>query len=271
MGRHDHDVATETSSRGRPDRSTMQTAGGRTDHGHPWRLLAALGCLAVGLTLALAMPVTTTAVAASGEATPEIAGVDTAAPTAAESSLVVTDATTEPGDTATHRLVLTEAPNGLAGFETTLEFADDTATVSNASYPEEYRPTTDPIMSADGQSVTVEAADLTDEVTSGATNVTLATIEVRGTDARSTALRVTDAQVDADGGSKIAPSLEAGTLTVADDALAASTQNTDEEAGEVEETDADDSNSSDTVPGFAVGAALAAIAVLTAGLLVRRH
>ncbi|ELY75148.1 hypothetical protein [Natrinema pallidum] len=222
--------------------------------GRPWRrtiVAVAVVALAVGVAVGPGI-----AVATAGSGSPLVTGVTTTA--GADSSLVVADATVEPGETATHRLALTDAPNGLAGFELTLELSTDDATISNASYPEVYGKTSDPIVSDDGQSVTVEAADLTDEVTPGATDVTLATVAVTGPDTGSTTLEITDLQVDADGGSRIEPALEAGTLTV-DDGTGGSPSATAGGDG----TDSGDSNadsSSDSVPGFAGGAALVAIA-----------
>nr|WP_049890503.1 hypothetical protein [Natrinema versiforme] len=221
-----------------------------------WKRTAAALLVALAVAVAL-VPIASLAVADAGATTAP------ATQTAAGPGLVVGDASVESGETATHRIALTDAPDGLAGFELTVELSGDegTATVANASYPDRYGPTTDPIVSADGQSVTVEAADLTDEVTPGASDVTLATIEVNGTDAGSTALEVTDLQIDADGGDRIDPSLEAGTLTV--DGGSAS-QNESGDSGDETESDG-----SDSVPGFTGGAAITAIAALAAALLAR--
>ncbi|SER71900.1 hypothetical protein [Natrinema salaciae] len=214
--------------------------------------LTAAVCVAVGLAVGLASP----GMAASG------ASADAGAtPAAAESRLVVTDATVEPGETASHRIALTDAPNGLAGFKLTLELSTDDATISDAAYPDTYGKTTPPHVSDDGQSVTVEAADLTDEVTAGATDVTLATVEVHGTDAGSTALEVTGMQADADGGDRIAPSLEAGTLTVTDDGSAP----TETQSGR----SADGTERDDSIPGFAAGTTIVALAALVVALLAR--
>ncbi|ELY91208.1 hypothetical protein [Natrinema altunense] len=229
--------------------------------GRPWRrtIVAVVVALAVG---AAASP--GIAVATAGGGSTLVTGATTTS--AADSSLVVADATVEPGGTATHRLALTDAPNGLAGFEITLELSTDGATISNASYPDTYGKTSDPIVSDDGQSVTVEAADLTDAVTPGATDVTLATVAVTGPDTGSTTLEITDLQIDADGGSRIEPALEAGTLTV-DDGTADSPSAT-AGGGGTGAGDSDDDSSSDSVPGFAGGTALVALAAVVA-LLAR--
>ncbi|MGQ3411918.1 hypothetical protein ACT4ML_06600 [Natrinema sp. LN54] len=253
MARHDADPAVNETGRGRTptDESDRDATPSRR-----WKrpVAALLVTLAIGVAV---VPIASMAAADAGAATA------TATPTAAGPDLVVDDAAVESGETATHRLALTDAPDGLAGFELTVELSGDdgTATVANASYPDRYTPTTDPAVSADGQSITVEAADLTDEVTPGASDVTLATIEVNGTDAGSTALEVTELQIDADGGDRIEPSLEAGTLTV--DGGSASQNETG---------DSDDGTGSDgldSVPGFTGGAAVAVIAALAVALLAR--
>ncbi|PGF15292.1 hypothetical protein CP556_03535 [Natrinema sp. CBA1119] len=263
----------------RPDTDSATTARrGRTDESAsirwPRSRRRTVTALVVGLVVCLAaLPAP---IAAASEGPPSVSGVDTTATTAAESTLVVSDSTVEPGTTATHRIALTDAPDGLAGFEFTLELSGDAATVSNASYPDAYGLTTDPITSADGRSVTVEAADLTDEVTSGATDVTLATVEVNATETAtgSTTLRVAESQVDADDGSRVEPTLESGTLTVGEDGPeAASAQS--EGTGSADETasdgadESDRSDSSEPVPGFAAGSAIGALAVLAAALLAR--
>ncbi|PCR89941.1 hypothetical protein [Natrinema ejinorense] len=229
-----------------------------------------VGALAVALAVGLAVGLPVAVTAASGGAAP---GIGATAETG--SSLVVANATVEPGATATHRIALTDAPDGLAGFEITLELSTDAATISNVSYPDTYGKTTDPIVSDDGRSVTVEAADLTDEVTPGATDVTLATVAVTGTDTGSATLEITKLQVDADGGSRIEPALEAGTLTV-DDGTPVSSESGDGDAnGGTDSGDGSgsgDSNrrsGSDSVTGFAGGTALVAIALLAAALLAR--
>lgn len=257
MARHDADPAVRETGRERTP--TDESDRGSTPS-RRWKRPAAALLIALAIGVAI-VPIASMAAANAGAATVTA----TPNPTAAGPDLVVGDETVESGEMATHRLALTDAPDGLAGFELTVELSGDdgTATVANASYPDRYGPTTDPIVSADDQSVTVEAADLTDEVTPGASDVTLATIEVNGTDAGSTALEVTDVQIDADGGDRIEPTLEAGTLTV--DGGSASQNESDNSSNET------GSDGSDSVPGFTGGAAIAVIAALAAALLARSH
>ncbi|WP_049922419.1 hypothetical protein [Halopiger djelfimassiliensis] len=186
------------------------------------------------------------------------------AETADDPTLVVTDVTTEPESSGTHRIALTGVPDGLAGFKLTLALEEDgVGTVTNASYPDHFGMTTDPIVSADDRRITVEAADLNDEITPGAADVTLATVDVTGVDDGETTLHVTDAQIDADGGSPVEPAFETGTLTVGTDGPSAGSGNDDAkpESGP---------DATDSVPGGTAGATIAAIAAVVAALLARR-
>ncbi|WP_339104811.1 hypothetical protein [Haloterrigena salinisoli] len=286
MIRNDTDASTSGSESRRRDRSALRRRAFRT-------LVVALAIGTVAGTAALG---------SVGAASTDSASSGT------EPTLVVSDATVEPDSTAGLRVSLTDVPDGLAGFKLTLAVDDgDVATVANASYPDHFGLTTDPDVSADGETVTVEAADLDDEIAAGATNVTLATIDVAGGDDGQTDLRVTSMQVDDDDGSAIDPSLEAGTLTIGDDTPETTPGTGDEGSdpngsesdgpdsgsdGDGSESDgngsesdgnsspsdddsgsnADDSESDDdaeSVPGFAVGPALAALAALVAAVLAK--
>ncbi|AGB32906.1 hypothetical protein C488_09664 [Natrinema pellirubrum DSM 15624] len=241
-----------------------------------WRrpAVALVVVLAMGAALVPAAGVTA---AANGGTAPAVATADQSV---SAGSIVVSDATVEPDGTAVHRIVLTDAPDGLAGFELSLELSGDAAAVENASYPDDYRMTTDPVVSDDGETVTVEAVDLDDAVTPGASDVTLATVTVSGTEPGTAALAVTDARLDADGGSRMEPSLETGTVTVADGGNGSESAggSDDGENTEAAANDGDDetgtdgeptSTDSESIPGFAGGAALLALAVLAVTLLAR--
>lgn len=143
------------------------------------------------------------------------AGASGAQTAANETTLTVGDATVEPQANDTVRLSLDRVPEGLAGFEVTLAFdSNATGSFTGARYPEDYQPTTDPAIDESGRTITLEAADLGDVVTPGATNVTLAYVSVTGHENGTAKLDATDLQVDADGGSKVQPAVEAGTLSV---------------------------------------------------------
>jgi len=173
---------------------------------------AAAGLLAAALTIALLVGATS-AVSASGPASAASAsGAQTAAN---ETTLTVGDATVEPHANDTVRLSLDRVPEGLAGFEVTLAFhSNATGSFAGARYPEDYQPTTDPEIGEAGRTITLEAADLGNVVRPGATNVTLAYVSVTGHENGTAKLTATDLQVDADGGSKVQPAVEAGTLSV---------------------------------------------------------
>ncbi|WP_245977781.1 hypothetical protein [Halopiger aswanensis] len=246
--------------------------------------LATLAIVAA-LTAAAAVPFTAGAVTGAESGADAAPTPTVTASAASEPTLVVDDATVDPDGTAAQRIALTDAPDGLAGFEITLELESDVATVAGASYPSHYGMTTDPIVSADGRTVTVEAVDLNDEIAAGASDVTLATLELEGVADGATELRVTDMQVDADGGDPVDPSLEAGTVTVGDsDSAADSGESNAQSAGtepassgnaDVDDDSSDDGGSSpasiaESVPGFTGGLAIAAVAVLAAALIARR-
>lgn len=187
-----------------------------------------------------------------------------------ENTLVVSDVTTDPDSSATHRIALTDVPEGLAGFQLTLALeSDEVATVSGASYPDHFGMTTDPVVGEDDRTITVEAIDLADEITPDDSDVTLARIEVTGVDTGETELRVAELQVDADGGSPVEPALEAGTLTVG------STPTDGSEPDAAADTNADDDSESDSdsdldsVPGFTL--ALALLAVIAAIAVISRR
>ena len=174
-------------------------------------------------------------------------------------------------------VVLTEAPDGLAGFELTVELdTPSVANVTGVAYPDRFGLTTEPRIAADRQSVTVEAADLNDSVGPGGTDVTLATVALTGTDGGgSTGVSIVDAQVDADGGDRIAAGEDPEEVTVELLGTAEETADTDTAGVEGESTaqsDRDDGSDaaggddgSTEIPGvLLVGGALGLLAVLVA-------
>lgn len=148
-----------------------------------------------------------------------VAGATTQAPSVTDATadvrLDVANATVEGRDAEAVRVGLTEVPDGLAGYRVRLELhAPGVANVTGASYPDAFAHTTEPAIDPGGQSVTVEAVDLEDEIQPGATDVTLATVTVAGVAGGETELRVAEVQVDADDGRRVAPSRSAGTVAV---------------------------------------------------------
>jgi hypothetical protein len=148
------------------------------------------------------------------------------------------------------------------------------ATVTNASYPKQYGLTTEPAITPDGQSVTLEAADLSGEVTAGATDVLLASVTVSGADAGETQVALTDVQVDADGGARVDAATEPGVVRVGSDGTTGSEGTSPVDSTRNGATDSDtnpESNSGDAGPTPGVGAlTLFAALLVVAGLLARR-
>ena len=141
------------------------------------------------------------------------AGVTTAQ--TAQPTVSVSSATTTVDDTATVDVVLTEAPDGLSGYYLDLTVDNpEAAAVTSASYPDEFGLTTDPTIDADGQTVTLEAADMEGSISPGATDVTLATVEVASQAAGEVELTVEPQQFDTDDGGRIRPETQSGVLTI---------------------------------------------------------
>lgn len=265
MTRTDADASTAGSESRRSSRS-----------GRGWRAVR---------TLAVAVAIGTALVAvAFGSAGAAPTGTGSSDGDAAtDPALVVEDATLEVDETEPLRVSLSNAPDGVAGFRLTLAVeGGDAATIENASYPDRYGLTTPPAVSDDGERITVEAADLGDEVTAGATDVTLASIDVTGADDGETTLRVTDLQVDADGGGSVEPSLEAGAVTVGvgtdgpsgaeSSGSAGSNESESPATGSNDSTSAsetDEGSDDDSMPGFAIGTAVAVLAACAAALIER--
>jgi len=136
-------------------------------------------------------------------------------PVAADSpTVVVDDASVSEGETTTVEVRLTEAPEGLAGFDLTLSVGDTgTATITEASIREEFG--LKDVTSGDGE-VTLVASDTDDIAEPGATDVLLGTLTIRGEAAGETDISVTIDQLDADGGAIIDADTEPGTITVGD-------------------------------------------------------
>jgi hypothetical protein len=119
------------------------------------------------------------------------------------------------GDATTLRVVLTSAPEGLAGYYLRLSVADaGVARFANASYPERFGLTSEPELGEDGRTVALEAADMDDAVEPGARNVTLATVTVSGVSPGEARVTVEPIQLDADGGSTIDATTRAAEITV---------------------------------------------------------
>lgn len=121
------------------------------------------------------------------------------------------DATVAAGETATVEVSLSAAPDGLAGFNLTVEATDGNATVVGASVDDEFGITT--ARAEDGRA-TLEGVDLDETVQAGATDVRLGTVTVRGESAGETDLSTSVRRMDDDDGEAVAPATEPAALTV---------------------------------------------------------
>lgn len=173
--------------------------------------------------------------------------------------LAVGDATVDPGETAQVAVTLDEAPKGVSGFAVNVSVADPSvATLTNVSLGEGFEsPGGTTGITDDGSTVYMEAADLGQNVESGATDVTLATLTVRGEADGETALEASVTGVDNDNGNATEPVVENGNLTVGDEQTQTPTETTEPS------TTTDGSG-----PGFTVAGALAAL--VAAGLVAKR-
>lgn len=144
-----------------------------------------------------------------------VAAAGTATAQSDQPTVVISDGTTAPDSTTTVDIVLTSAPNGLAGYylELTTE-SPEVAQIESASYPDRYGLTSEPEIISDGTAVTLEAADVDGVVGSGATDVMLATVTISGAAPGAVTLSVEPQQFDADDGSAFSPITQSGTVTV---------------------------------------------------------
>ncbi|MFB6191853.1 MAG: dockerin type I domain-containing protein [Haloarculaceae archaeon] len=139
----------------------------------------------------------------------------TPTPTSGGPTVSAGDASVAVGETTTVPVVLSEAPDGLAGFDVTVSVADgETATVVDASVSDQFG-LSDP-STGDGEA-TLVASDTNGNVEAGVTDIRLGTVTVRGEMDGSTDLTVTINQLDADGGARIDAGTDPGTLSVGDD------------------------------------------------------
>jgi hypothetical protein len=197
----------------------------------------------------------------------------------------VSDATIEEGGGATVEVVLTAAPDGLAGFAVDLTVEGDGARIADAGYPDTFGLTSTPEVADDGTSVRLEAADLDEQVQPGATGVVLATVELAGESAGEATLRVEPLQFDADGGASIDPATQAGTVTVgaggdggettaaaSDDDTGATGDGGSSDAAAADDADGDGDET--TATSFALpagGIALTALALALVGAFAARR
>lgn len=136
-------------------------------------------------------------------------GVGAAAETGA---IAVSNGTATTDDGAEVDLSMAEAPNGLQRYNVTVHLENpDVATIESASAGdiEEFQ-----VRSTTEDSITFRAADLSESVQPGATDVALGTVTLEGSNAGSSELTVTVQDFRTDGGEQSDPTVSGGSFTV---------------------------------------------------------
>ena len=128
-------------------------------------------------------------------------------------TVVVGDATiSEIGGTAKINITLTEAPNGLSGYNITLSLSNPSvAEIIAVEFPSWALLTDNSTLPAD--TVWIKAVDLEEQVESGATDVLLATLTIRCDGYGNSILSASVEQMDDDNGDPITPSIDNGSIT----------------------------------------------------------
>jgi len=211
-----------------------------------------------------------------------VAAAGTATAQSDQPTIVVTDGTTTADGTTTVGVVLTSAPDGLAGYYLELTVQNpEVARIDAAGYPDRFGLTSEPAIGADGATVTLEAADMEGAIEPGATDVTLATVTVAGAAPGEVELSLEPRQFDADDGSAFGPATQSGTVTVSGggdgadsstvDSSTAGSESPDTDAGEdapAADTDTGGSNGgSDTESTSGAGPLSPALVLVAIGLL----
>lgn len=128
---------------------------------------------------------------------------------------MVEDGSGTDGETTTVDVVLSSAPDGLAGFSATVTVGDtEVAEVTNATYSGELVELADTEPAGDGSSVELGAFDPQRIVQPGAEDVLLATIELEGVADGETDVSVSVDQMDSDDAERMDPATRSGTLVV---------------------------------------------------------
>lgn len=127
------------------------------------------------------------------------------------STITLPDAEASVGEIVSVPLILTEAPSGLAGFLMEFSLTDvSVGSIVSVEFPE-YGLTYEAV--TDGSQVRFAAADLFQLFEAGATDFTLALVNIQGVSEGSTTLQLGVVQMDDDNGDPITPQVVNGTFT----------------------------------------------------------
>lgn len=151
-------------------------------------------------------------------AAPAVGGVGLASAQEASSPTInVGNATVNVGNTTSVGITMSKVPNGLSGYNIVLGVENDSvATITDAKINEKFN-LSEVNVSENGNTIVVHlrAVDLEENIQEGATNISLADVEIKGQTAGETTLEVKEVRrIDDDNGSKIDVDTSSGQITV---------------------------------------------------------
>lgn len=113
------------------------------------------------------------------------------------------------GSTTGINITLSEVQNGLSGYNLTISLSNTSiAEIISVSFPEWAALHDNSTLP--GDSVWIKAADLNDQIKSGTTNISLATLTIRGDSPGDTSIIAMVTKMDDDNGNLINPSTDPG-------------------------------------------------------------
>jgi PKD repeat protein len=140
--------------------------------------------------------------------------VSAAGTTHPEINITPATSTVNSGETQQYRIMMTGAPEGLAGYDLMVALANPgIARITSVTYPDWAQMPVAPAVP--GASVRIGAVDTNNQINAGVTDILLATVTVTGKAPGSTPIFLSAVTLDADGGNAITPSaVNGGTLIV---------------------------------------------------------
>ena len=118
------------------------------------------------------------------------------------------------GETKTVRLVVNSLPDGLSGYDLILSLGNSSvASITRVSFPAWAESMKSATKLSPGKT-RISAVDLHDKVKTGADNVLLAEVTIKGNSIGNTSINLSKARLDSDKGDNINPILHNGTLSV---------------------------------------------------------
>lgn len=151
-------------------------------------------------------------------ASPAVGGIELASAQEISSPTInVSNASTDVGNSTSVGVTMSEAPDGLAGYNVVLSVKNDSvATITDAEIDEKFA-LSEVNVSDNGTTmmVNLRAVDIKENIQEGATNISLADVEIEGQTAGETDLEVQEIrQIDDDTGAAIDVDTNSGQITV---------------------------------------------------------